>query len=286
MDLSTASKEGAGFCFFFGSVASLTVSTALGFAVSFDFSTAAFVFGFSDASAFAFGVFSDLVVDFFTVVATVGFGSARENGGPVRLVKNTTTLTPGQTGTYTVNDGKTYNTICIGTQEWMSEDLRETKYRGLSVIPNVTTQSTWNGLTTGAYCIYNNDPLNVNGCPQTNCLPITKINIPFFYAYSIQPSGQPSGPPIDFTSSEISACNGINAAVNVVSPNTSAIYSLSRSVQSLSVGSRVYDGLNPNPITTCSPYLTTMNGYFCTNVTTKEITHVVNGIIQSITYCP
>jgi len=121
---------------------------------------------------------------------------------------------------------------------------------------------------------------------EPDCLPITKINIPFFYAYSIQPSGQPQGTPIDFTSSEISACNGINTAVNVVSPNTSTIYSLSRSVQSLSVGSRVYDGLNPNPITTCSPYLTTMNGYFCTNATTKEITHVVNGIIQSITYCP
>jgi uncharacterized protein (TIGR02145 family) len=213
-------------------------------------------------------------------------GATKNAGNSVRLVRNTTLLLPGQTGTYTGNDGKTYNTICIGTQEWMSEDLTETKYRNLSNIPNVTNYEDWKGLTTGAYCIYNNDPLNVNGCPQTNCLPITKINIPFFYAYSIQPSGQPQGTPIDFTSSEISACNGINTAVNVVSPNTSTIYSLSRSVQSLSVGSKVYDGLNPNPITTCSPYLTTMNGYFCTNVTTKEITHVVNGIIQSITYCP
>jgi uncharacterized protein (TIGR02145 family) len=100
------------------------------------------------------------------LIATVSFGSVKENGGPVRLVKNTTTLTPGQTGTYTGNDGKTYNTICIGTQEWMSEDLRETKYRGLSVIPNVTAQSTWNGLTTGAYCIYNNDSTNVAGCSE------------------------------------------------------------------------------------------------------------------------
>jgi hypothetical protein len=87
------------------------------------------------------------------------------------LVRNTTLLSPGQTGTYTGNDGKTYNTICIGTQEWMSEDLTETKYRNLSNIPNVTNYEDWKGLTTGAYCIYNNDPLNVNGCPQSPPLP-------------------------------------------------------------------------------------------------------------------
>jgi uncharacterized protein (TIGR02145 family) len=90
----------------------------------------------------------------------------RTAGSSVRLVKNTTQLLPGQTGTYVGNDGKTYNTICIGTQEWMSEDLRETEYRNSTAIPNVTAQSTWSGLTTGAYCIYNNDPTNVGGCTE------------------------------------------------------------------------------------------------------------------------
>ncbi len=90
----------------------------------------------------------------------------RTAGSSVRLVKNTTQLLPGQTGTYVGNDGKTYNTICIGTQEWMSEDLRETEYRNSTAIPNVTSQSTWSGLITGAYCIYNNDPTNVGGCTE------------------------------------------------------------------------------------------------------------------------
>jgi uncharacterized protein (TIGR02145 family) len=93
-------------------------------------------------------------------------GATKNAGNAVRLVRNTTLLSPGQTGTYTGNDGKIYNTICIGTQEWMSEDLRETKYRNLSVIPNVTDYVTWKALTTGAYCIYNNDSTNVGGCSE------------------------------------------------------------------------------------------------------------------------
>ena len=87
------------------------------------------------------------------------------NGYALRLKKITTTLVNGQTGTYVGNDGKTYGTICIGTQEWVSQNLTETKYRDLSDISNVTVQATWNVLTTGAYCIYNNDPSYVSGCP-------------------------------------------------------------------------------------------------------------------------
>jgi uncharacterized protein (TIGR02145 family) len=103
-------------------------------------------------------------------VIEVNGAPSKRNGIAIRLVNPLTTLTPGQTGTYVGNDGKTYNTICIGTQvgpqEWMSEDLRETLYRGFTPIPNVTDQTTWFNLTTGAYCIYNNDPLNVNGCTE------------------------------------------------------------------------------------------------------------------------
>jgi uncharacterized protein (TIGR02145 family) len=97
----------------------------------------------------------------------VGGEPSKFNGVAVRLVKNSTTLSPGQTGIYTGNDGKTYPTICIGTQEWMSKDLRETKYRNLSSIPNVTDNTAWFNLSTGAYCVYNNDLNNVGGCPTT-----------------------------------------------------------------------------------------------------------------------
>lgn len=60
-------------------------------------------------------------------------------------------------GTVTDIDGNVYKTITIGTQVWMVENLRTTKYRNGDPIPNVTDSSAWSKLTTGAYCIYNNN---------------------------------------------------------------------------------------------------------------------------------
>lgn len=82
-------------------------------------------------------------------------------GNPIRLVKDTTSLINGQTGTYIGNDGKKYRTICIDTQEWVADNLFETKYRNGSTIPEVTDNTAWTVLTTGALCAYNNDWLNV-----------------------------------------------------------------------------------------------------------------------------
>jgi uncharacterized protein (TIGR02145 family) len=59
-------------------------------------------------------------------------------------------------GTMTDQDGNVYKTITIGTQTWMAENLRTTKYRDGSVIPNITDSTAWTNLTTGAYCNYNN----------------------------------------------------------------------------------------------------------------------------------
>lgn len=55
-------------------------------------------------------------------------------------------------------DGNAYPTISIGTQTWIAENLRVTHYRNGDDIPNVTDNSEWTALTTGAYCWYNNDP--------------------------------------------------------------------------------------------------------------------------------
>lgn len=85
-------------------------------------------------------------------------GNDQRIGFAIRLIKDSTTLSHGQTGTYTGNDGKTYRTICIGTQEWLADNLAETKYRDGSDIPNVTNN--WAALSTGAYCAYNNDISN------------------------------------------------------------------------------------------------------------------------------
>jgi len=85
----------------------------------------------------------------------------KSHGSPVRLVKDSTTLTHGQSGTYTGNDGKVYRTICIGTQEWLADNLAETKYRNGDTISEVTDNTAWAALTTGALCAYNNDWNNV-----------------------------------------------------------------------------------------------------------------------------
>lgn len=54
-------------------------------------------------------------------------------------------------------DGNAYPLVRIGNQVWMAENLRVTHYRNGDAIPNVTDNTSWNGLATGAYCWYNND---------------------------------------------------------------------------------------------------------------------------------
>ncbi|MBU2652244.1 MAG: hypothetical protein KKA81_15045 [Bacteroidetes bacterium] len=63
------------------------------------------------------------------------------------------------TGTSTVSDidGNIYNTVQLGSQCWMKENLKTTTYRNGTPIPNVTDDYTWNNLTSGAYVWYNND---------------------------------------------------------------------------------------------------------------------------------
>lgn len=63
-------------------------------------------------------------------------------------------------GTVSDIDGNTYNTIQIGTQTWMAENLRVTKYRDGTLIPNLTDNIQWANNTTGAWCYYNNDANN------------------------------------------------------------------------------------------------------------------------------
>lgn len=78
----------------------------------------------------------------------------------IRLIKDSTTLSDGQSSTYIGNDGKIYRTICIGTQEWLADNLCETLYRNNDSIPEVTDGPTWVALTTGARCSYDNNESN------------------------------------------------------------------------------------------------------------------------------
>jgi uncharacterized protein (TIGR02145 family) len=60
--------------------------------------------------------------------------------------------------TVTDCEGYEYKTVIIGTQEWMSENLKTTKYNDCTTIPNITDNTAWSLLTSGAYCDYDNNP--------------------------------------------------------------------------------------------------------------------------------
>ncbi len=53
-------------------------------------------------------------------------------------------------------DGNVYDTVTIGTQVWLKENLNTTHYCNGDDIPNVTDNKAWSNLTTGAFCDYNN----------------------------------------------------------------------------------------------------------------------------------
>ncbi len=58
--------------------------------------------------------------------------------------------------TMTDQNGNVYKTVTIGTQTWMAENLRTTKYNDGATISKVTDNNKWEGLSAGAYCNYNN----------------------------------------------------------------------------------------------------------------------------------
>jgi uncharacterized protein (TIGR02145 family) len=63
-------------------------------------------------------------------------------------------------GTTSDIEGTQYKTVEIGTQIWMAENLKTTKYNDGSSIALITDNAEWSGLTTPAYCWYENDISN------------------------------------------------------------------------------------------------------------------------------
>lgn len=82
---------------------------------------------------------------------------------PARLVRRTTSLTNGESGTYVGNNGIEYPTICINGREWLAANLIETNYRNGDSITEIVDNTIWNrnmvdGI--GQRCSYNNNEEN------------------------------------------------------------------------------------------------------------------------------
>ena len=90
----------------------------------------------------------------FTVTAT----DAANNTSAATAVTFSITVPCGVPVTY---DGHSYATVEIGNQCWFAENLRTTVYADGSPIPEVTGNSAWAGLSTGARCDYVNYASNV-----------------------------------------------------------------------------------------------------------------------------
>lgn len=66
-------------------------------------------------------------------------------------------------------DGNYYTSVTIGTQTWLVQNLATTRYNDGTIIPLVTSNTSWAALVTDAYCNYNNvviadsttDPLHI-----------------------------------------------------------------------------------------------------------------------------
>ena len=59
-------------------------------------------------------------------------------------------------------DGNKYKTVKIGNQCWMAENLRVKHFRNGETIPQISDADEWENTTSGAYCIYDNDPSNAD----------------------------------------------------------------------------------------------------------------------------
>lgn len=56
----------------------------------------------------------------------------------------------------TDGDGNIYETVIIGTQEWITTNLKTTTYNDGTPIPNVTLSTQWKDLATPGYCWFDN----------------------------------------------------------------------------------------------------------------------------------
>lgn len=78
-----------------------------------------------------------------------------DNNDPIPEIQNVTV---------TDIDGNVYKTVTIGSQVWMAENLKTTKYNNGISIPLIENYNVWVNLQTPAYCWYNNDITYKDSC--------------------------------------------------------------------------------------------------------------------------
>lgn len=76
---------------------------------------------------------------------------------PIKEADSTDTTSGNQSSPITDTEGNSYKTVTIGTQVWMAENLKTTKYNDGTSIPLVTDATAWVNLKTPGYCWYDND---------------------------------------------------------------------------------------------------------------------------------
>jgi uncharacterized protein (TIGR02145 family) len=100
-------------------------------------------------------------------LTTALFSCKKETSTPNNTGNNTTDTTKTSNKTIgnpgpniTDSEGNTYKTVIIGTQTWMAENLKVSKYNDGTTIPNITDVTEWLQSTEGAWAYYDNDADN------------------------------------------------------------------------------------------------------------------------------
>ena len=96
---------------------------------------------------------------FFVIVLISSFFACKKDTTNLTVNDVTQNPTSGYGSNISDIDGNSYKTVYIGTQQWMAENLKVTKYNDGTAIPNVTDNTLWGNNTSGAWAYYNNDAI-------------------------------------------------------------------------------------------------------------------------------
>ena len=94
----------------------------------------------------SFFIYAALIAGIFSVLST---GCSKDSDDSPAPVPTVTDL-----------DGNTYQYVTIGTQVWMTTNLKTTKYNDGTSIANLTDSYQWSNTGAGAYAYYDNNPGN------------------------------------------------------------------------------------------------------------------------------